>query len=554
MPATVADPRQRSATATHPAAVDVLVDASGRLGPLSYLLPDGMQLRPGDAVTVPYGAASRHGLVLGPSATPQKASRPVLARLGVRVHENDLDLAREVARRYLCDLSAVAPRLSPHHGRDHDPLQPGPLTSTAQVPLPAPVAGPGRTLLVPPLVDETEVAAAEAARLAESGQVLVLCPTTAHVDRVLAWLPTGAVRVDSAAPGGAWPALLSGDAAVAVGTRAAALYSAHRLAGIVVVAEDHPGHQEASMPVSHARDLALMRGRHAQATVTLVTGNPSPVAVGSGLAVQEVVTGEDWPRMQLADRVTTGDYRLLPAPLVAAVSRAARAGTPALVLAERSPARRICTRCHEPRRCGTCPTDAAACEHAPAAPCGRCGGTEVRVVGWDAARIRSLFSGQVEPVTLEQLADRRDAGLVVLFSVDAALAAPSLLPHHLAAHVVLTAARAAGTGGLVVAATAQPDHPLLGDLFGNRSLLALARRTWRVARASGLPPFGRTATIQVARASAPSVAGWPGQVSGPRRAGGDWQILVRLTDADVPALAERIRALQRRGKVRFTLS
>ena len=44
---------QTSSTLT--GAIDVLVDESGRLGALAYLLPDGVEVAAGDAVTVPFG-------------------------------------------------------------------------------------------------------------------------------------------------------------------------------------------------------------------------------------------------------------------------------------------------------------------------------------------------------------------------------------------------------------------------------------------------------------------------------------------------------------------
>lgn len=556
-------------TAPLTGAVEVLPDGAGRVGILTYLVPDGMVVRAGDAVDVPYGKQTRHGLVVGPSPTPQKGTKELLAVLGRRCDPRDIDLARRIATYHFADLPAVLTRLSPPAGRGAAPLHAAPATlppGHRPVPVTDTRAQERRLLIRAPLVDPAALAAQEAVRLARArpgGQVLVLCPTTRMVADVVAAFATGAARLDSRARAGAWAGFLAGTVQVGVGTRCAALYGAARLAGIVVVEEDHPGHLEATQPHTHARDIASARSRALRIPLVLISANPTPAALGAGVHVATAGTRADWPRMRLIDRGTVDPvHRWAPPALRAAIAAENRAGRIPWVLAQRKAAARRCAQCGSPRPCPLC--SSSLCRHRTE-PCPRCGDTRPpRMVGWDAARIADLLDGSaatatgrppsVRVVTAADLAAARDVGLVVVFDIDAALAAPELVPDATAVTLLVSAAQAAGKDGTVIALTDDPACATLADLFGPRDQVAVARRALASAKAAGLPPFGRLVTVRCGQEQAPRVTGWPGRVAGPAKVGDDWEILVRIGSDELLQLARPLARLRRGGKVRVTVA
>lgn len=536
---------------------DVLCDGTGRVGVLSYLVPDGLTVRLGDAVRVPFGTREVHGVVVGPG-NASRATRPILEVFGKRTEAADITLARSLARYHFADVTSVFPRLAPRSGRGADPVEDRVITLRDDLPGPWPVPGSTdrRTLVRAPLVDPAALAAREAARLAAAGedtQVLVLCPTVELVADVLACFTSGAQRLDAKAPRGAWKGFCEGTVRVGVGTRAAALYSAAHLGGVIVVEEDHPGHVEAVQPHTHARDVASARTRNLGLPLVLTSATPTPSALAAGAEVLAVGSSTDWPRMRLVDRSDLDPrQRLLPTALTTALRAAERAGHSPVVLAGRRKAVRRCVRCREPRPCAECTS--SLCRHPEPTPCPRCDATDVRVAGWDAERLGDLLGQRAQVVDLPTLAETKNAGLVVLFDIDAALASPELVPDTLASHVVMSAARAAGPGGTLLALTGDAAAPLLADYFIRRDQLAVARRAVTAARDAGLPPFGRLVTVRSGQARAPRTDGWPGTVWGPRRSGEEWEVLVGLTNQALESFRPHVVKLRRGGKVRITVS
>ena len=553
--------RRRAAPLT--GCVNVLPDNSGRLGTLSYTVPATMEVRPGDAVRVPFGKRYVHGMVVG-AGDPDKATRPVDAVFGVRCDPSDVSLARSIAKHHFSTEAAVLPRLAPKTGRGAEPQPDEPLElapTVVRIPLPQAALTSRRALLVrAPLVDPAHLAASQVQTLLDGhpeGQVLVLCPTVALVEAVLAQFTSGAARLDSKAPRGAWKGFCEGTVRVGVGTRSAALYAAAHLAGIVVVEENHPGHLEATQPHTHARDVAIARSRALRVPLRLICAVPSPQALGADVVVVAVGARTDWPKMRLVDR---GDVdpvaRLLPPSVQSALNSASKAGRRPVVLAQRRSAVRKCVRCSLPRPCQEC--ESSLCRHADPSPCPRCTSTDgVRMRGWDKERLKDLLGKRAKVVSLAELGKVRDAGLVILFDLDAAAAAAELVPGTLLAGVITQAAEAAGHGGQVIGLAdecANGTNPVIDALFGPRDMLVVARSFYTAAKQANLPPFGRVVTVRVKRKSKPSVAGWPGQVHGPRQSGQEWEILVRIPSADLLELAPVVERLRRAGNARVTVS
>jgi primosomal protein N' len=539
---------------------NVLVDGSGRLGALSYLVPDTLSLTPGDAVEVPFGTRQAYGMVLG-AGDPAQATRAVTTLFGKRADATEIACAQLIADRHFVELGQVAKRLSPTSGKGADPVTDWELalTEAAAATLVPDLSRRDddvvdvvrRFAARPPAVDPGLFAAKVTAELAKHGQVLVLCPTVELVDDVLASFEGGARRIDAKADRGAWRGFAEGSVRVGVGTRTAALFSAANLAAIVVVEQERPGHVEARMPNTHARDVALLRSVLCKVPVVFTGAIPTPPALTAGVKLVETDGG--WPEFSVVDRSElSAKQRMLPPAVLTEVRRAAKEGITPLVLVERAQAVHRCERCDNRRDHDGCET-AFGCEHTFDA-CPTCGGGATRPVGWDAARIDRLFGGQVRPVTLKQLASQRDAGLVVIFDLDPAWRRADLSPDVQAAHVLMTAARAAGPVGHVMVCTSEPEQRTLQALAVHRSPRLFALHLWEQYRLHRLPPFGRLVTILLERKTRPSTSGWPGQVLGPRPAPGGWEILVRIRPDQLKRLEPHISRFQRGGRCRVTVS
>lgn len=537
------------------AVVDVLCDGSGRIGALSYVVPQGVAINVGDGVHVPYGQKERHGLVLGPG-NREVASKAVLEVFGPRVHPEDLQTAHAVAQQHFCELSVIAPRLSPPSGRGSAALQTGPICLTTSEPmggLPEALTQGERLLLLHgPLVDASRLAAELALAWSTHGQVLILCPTRELVEAVEAHFTSGAARLDSKAKAGAWGGWIGGTVAVGIGTRGVAWYSARKLGAVVVVEEDHPGHVEASQPYTNAVEVAAARTRAHGARLGVLSTNPTTQGIGCGVKVVAFGGAKSWPRMRLVDRtIFPPGERLLPGPVTAALERAVRQGERAVVVAEDGVARRLCPTCKTPRLLCTRCTGPCTCE---LGPCPQCGETATRWVGWDCGRIARRCPPDVRVTTALQLRHQQDAAVVVVIGIDQALQSTGLSVEHHAARLIVQAAQACKPGGEVLVLTELAEHPLLLDLVERRDARAVAQRAWHSAGELALPPFGHLVQIWVGRAKVPSTNGWPGRVHGPRRVGEEWEIVVRVSREELPQLKKAVGTLRRGGKVRVKVT
>lgn len=534
-------------------AVSVLGDGTGRLGALSYRVPEGMDVHLGDAVHVPFGRREIHGVVIGPG-DEAKATRELLAVYGRRVDPGTLTYATALAAYHGTDLLHVAGRLSPSSARNAAPLEVGPCRLVEGPDLLAGHhQGPRRRFwLRPPLMDPARLAACEAARLAADGvQVLVLAPTVNLVEAIYAEFGSGAVRLDARAAEGSWPAFAAGRAPVGIGTRSTALYSAAHLGALVVVEADHPGHREHTQPVTNARDVAAGRAAACGFAYSATGALPLPSCLVGGVKIVKLGTLREWPAVTVVDRRQfPPEDRLVPPPVERALAAAERDGLEAIVVTSTRQTVRRCARCAHLRPCAECTgAQVTRCTH-PAGPCPRCQGTATRLAGYDPPRLRAMFKKRAKVVRLDDLERADTRRLVVLFDVDGLLRAPGLEPEALAARYLLRCAEAAGPRGRLLVLTDDPAQPLVDELCGHRSSFEMARRLWDDARDQRLPPFGRLVTVRCKRERAPTVRTWPGTVYGPRRVGDEWEILVALEEGDLVTLHERLALLRRRGKVR----
>jgi len=540
---------------------DVLCDDSGRLGPLSYLIPSDLEVHVGDAVEVPFGKRTTRGMVLG-VGNPAKATRAIAKVYGPRAFASEIELARRVAAQNFSTFATIAPRLAPRTKRGNPPLRAGRVSLVKGETFddfcrPLELSDvPRRLLAVAPLVDQSRLAALEAAAMSAKGQVLVLCPTKKVVEEVLAQFASGAGRMDTSPKEGedsAWRAFLDGTLKVAVATRSAALWAAPNLVGIIVVDEDHPGHVEAASPHTNARDIATARTLASGAELVLLSPNPSPLALGAKVKIFAVGADRHWPTTELVFRdIRNKNSVELPSVVRSAMVDARGRGEVPVIVAPAASAVRKCRGCRQTLSCEQC--GGHSCAHLRQVVCPRCGSDESRVVGWDVERVSRVVGRPTKVILATELHEVTGAGLVVLFDADGLLGAPGLIPDRWATTVLLNAARAAGAGGRVVIVTSEIHAAPFDDLVVKHDIVRSAKRTWAAAKEAGLPPFGRLVTLQVASAGAPRVSGWPGTVYGPRPVGKEFEILVRCSNDDLAELGRCIDRLRKRAKLRVSVS
>lgn len=536
--------------------VNVLVDSATRLGALSYLVPEGLTVTPGDAVHVPFGKRTAYGVALG-AGDATKATREVIAVFGRRVHPADVETADELARRHLCDVEKLVPRFAPKSAKGAEPIDAGVVELTPETsPTPMAEGSDSKRILAwcQPGVDRVRFAATRAAELAEHGQVLVLCPTVAGVSAVLSNFVSGAARLDAAASRGAWSGFVNGTVTVGVGTRAAALYSPSNLAGIIVLDPEHPGHVEAAQPHTHARDVALLRAENYDVPLIMVSSICEPTCLAQGVKLH-VAAGEK-RSVRLLDRTdTTNGSKLVPNQVQIDVKQASKRGPVCVVAPGRT--RLVCTHCSSTRECreGHHPTQCS-CEFAP---CSRCGTTTTKPSGWDAVRLQQAFATypdarNIKCVPPEDLPKTHNTELTVVLDADSPTKSASLQPEVAQLRLLQAAASSVRPGGTLTLLTQDAEQPLIAK-FAAGDLRGVARVCYQAAKSAGLPPFGRLVLVRAARANPPSCASWPGRVHGPRQvAPGEWEVLVRCSDADLPLLRAPLERLRRSAKLRITVS
>lgn len=521
---------------------DVVVDGvPARIASLSYLVPDTVTVTAGDAVEVPFGKSRRYGLVVG-HGNPELATREIAAVFGRRVDPIDLAAARRLADMHFSTVTALAGRFAPADHKGAEPIDAGPLELAACPELEVSGAEAlGRCIVVSPTITFAAAAARRAAALAgDTGQVLVLCPSVALVEAVLAEFGSGAARLDAAAAPGAWAGFVAGSVRVGVATAAGAWYSAAELAGIVVADATNPGHVSKSQPYLHSRDIAVARTAGRRIPVELLVD----AADAASLAVGKLWTAGPTASAPVVYASTPG--KPVPAAAVSECSKVTRAGGKVLVVVPEPPPARRCVKCRQ-----ICACSEQLCDHPQCLSCGE----RMATVGWDAGRVSKTFGSKVawcRPSGLSRLRSRYD--LVVVLAADSVLRAASLTPEYTFwRHVAY--ARGCVSASKLVLVVADPNHQAVAALATGRPR-DMARVVWASARDAGLPPFGCLLTISsVAR---PNVARlqFPGSVFGPRRLpDGSWETIVSFRAVglgNAAAAVERLRAALR--KVRVTLA
>ena len=432
--------------------------------PFDYLVPDDLEVVPGQRVQVPFSGRQVRALVveLPVTSTVEPARlRPLRRVLGphVWVRPEELEVLRWAAERFGAPLADVVrhalpdrtvdverraaaagwfpPGASPRPRSDPAP-EPGelarawaPYGDTGTELLDAVATGTGSYLWRPLPGEDLAVRLAELTQLclAHDRDVLVLVPDPGSPTADAVVTAAGDLAVDlRGGPGPRaryrrWLEARCGRARVVVGERGAAFTPLDRLGLAVIVDEANPAYKERRSPRHHAREVVLERARRAGGVGVAVGTVPSAVAwrllrqrrVRPVVPEREaeraarprvqVVTGQGQPRARLTREAT------------AALRAATRAGTYGVVLATRRGEGRalVCRGCGQRLSCRVCAASMGfdhlgglRCEgcgqHLPRTPaCRACGGTALVPLAAGARRLGAeLAAGSdVEVVVLE---------------------------------------------------------------------------------------------------------------------------------------------------------
>ena len=473
---------------------DLLFDLPLR-HPLSYAVPDGLVLAPGQRVSAPVQGRARVGLVLALRdadaaglATVERTLEPAPVLSPVM-----LDLGRWAAAESLSapgsTLSAMLPPV-PRRGS---------MESVAPPPMPAPAAAPA-----PP---ELWTDLGRAARLAElaaraDGPVLVVAPDIESAARWAERLDGG--RLDSGAPDAArraaWFGAGRGRPRVVVGTRSALLVPLPPPTTLALLDEGDTAHKPPGAPRLHSRELLVERARREGSRLILLAGAPAVEtwhhARSGTFQWVAPMTGETaWPEIIAAD--TRGILRNHPLtlPLTRAIEEAGRRGRRVALVVSRGAAALGCDECGEVLRCPDCgvalglartgePLGCRICGRREAAPgaCPRCGGHRLSPFGWSPERVEASVRKRFPALTVARAGPRAarahaaraqvvigGAGVlrglalgslsaVGFIALDGLLRIPDFRAGERAFQSLWAAAEAVGGSGRVIVQTLHPEH------------------------------------------------------------------------------------------------
>jgi primosomal protein N' (replication factor Y) len=416
-----------------------------------YRVGEGLTIRPGARVRVPFGARQVVGVALEAPRVAQPGPRKYKAVAEVLdaeplLPDELLELCRFAAGYYQHPLGEVlatalpsalragrAATLKARAGAPADPGEPAPPLTPEQadalralreaagfhVTLLEGITGSGKTELY--LQRAADV-------LAAGRQVLVLVPeiglTPQLAGRFLRRFGDGVASYHSGMPDGAraqaWLAARAGRARIVIGTRSAAFVPLPEL-GLVVVDEEHDGSfkQQEGLRYS-ARDLAIVRAQRAGVPVILGSATPSLETRQNARAgrygharLSRRVHSVAPPTVRLLDIRSRPLDHGMSAPLLEAVGRHLDAGGQALLFINRrgyAPVL-LCHDCGWQAQCRQCDARMTlhrgrgrlVCHHCGAeqavpAQCGQCGGKALLPAGHGTERIemglRDAFPGK----------------------------------------------------------------------------------------------------------------------------------------------------------------
>jgi primosomal protein N' (replication factor Y) len=212
-----------------------------------------------------------------------------------------------------------------------------------------------------------------------------------------------------------WQRIRRGDVDVVVGTRSA-IFTPLRNVGLIVVDEEHDGsYKQEESPRYHGRDVAVVRGRAAEALVVLGSATPSLESYHNAqngryelIALKKRVLDRPLAQVRIVDMreeyAAEGPDVILSSPLRDALTDRIEKGEQAIVLLNRRGFATVvfCRQCGETLECPNCSVSltvhkAAArarchyCNFARPLPkvCGKCAGPYLEQMGFGTERVEA---------------------------------------------------------------------------------------------------------------------------------------------------------------------
>ena len=510
---------------------DLLFDLPLR-HPLSYAVPDGLTLAPGQRVTAPVQGRARVGLVLAlrdADASGLAAIAGLLEPAPV-LSPVMLDLGGWAAAESLSAPGSTLAALLPPAPRR------GTAESLAPPPMPAPAAAP-----LPP---ELWIEVARDVRLAElaaraDGPVLVVAP---DIESAAAWADRlDGARLDSGAPDAArratWFGAGRGRPRVVVGTRSALLVPLPPPATLALLDEADSAHKPPGAPRLHSRELLVERARREGSRLVLLAGAPAVEswhhAESGRFRFGAPTAGEAagppvWPEVVAAD--TRGILRNHPLtlPLTRAIEEAGRRDRRVALVVSRAAAALGCDECGEVLRCPDCgvplglaragmPLGCRICGRPEPAPgaCPRCGGHRLAPFGWSPERVEASVRKRFPKLVVARAGPRAAGAQVVIggagvlrgltpgslsavgfVALDGLLRIPDFRAGERAFQSLWAAAEAVGGSGRVIVQTLHPEHYAIQAVRRHeRRLFYEPELQFRAEL--GYPPFRRLCLLDV---------------------------------------------------------
>jgi primosomal protein N' (replication factor Y) len=356
-----------------------------------------------------------------------------------------------------------------------------------------------------------------------------------------------------------WRQVARGDVSVVVGARSALFLPLSRL-GLIVVDEEHDGsYKQEDGVIYHARDMAVVRARFAEAPIVLVSATPSLETLTNAaqgryrrLHLPDRHAGASLPAVSVVDlrRQPPPRGRWLTPPLVDAIADTVARGEQVMLFLNRrgyAPLT-LCRGCGHRLHCPNCATWLVEhrligrlichhCGHGERLPeaCPNCGtagafvpcgpgverlSDEVAALFPSARRAIMASDMLIGPHAAEELVgrmDRREIDILIgtqmmakghhfphltlvgVVDADLGLAGGDLRAGERTFQLLHQVAGRAGRAahpGRVLLQTAAPEHPVIAALAAGDSTRFLEVESAE-RRAHGMPPFGRLAAVIV---------------------------------------------------------
>jgi len=505
---------------------DVVFDLPLR-HPLSYRVPDGLALVPGQRVRAPLAGRTRVGIVVGvrrDKADGLKSLDSAVEPVPV-LSAAMIEIGRWAAEESLSSLGGTLAAMLP-------PLPRGDTRESL-----APPPEPSRAAGTPPeLWVDTRREARLAERLgSEKGTSLVIAP---DIEAAARWAERlDAARLDSGAPEmarrAAWFGASRGRARIVVGTRSALLVPLPPPATLVLLDEHDPAHKPPGAPRMHSREMLVERARREGSRLVMLS--PTPSVETWWRADNRHVHRQDaapvpWPEVVTAD--TRGILRNHPLtlPLTRAIEEMARRDRPTALVVTREAAALGCDECGAAFRCPDCGVALALsrserrlscrlCSRTDPLPtvCPDCGGHRLSPFGWGAERVESSLSKRFPRLSISRAPDARldphvqvligttgllrgappgRFGCVGFVALDALLRVPDFRAGERAFVALWAAAEAVGPDGRVIVQTLHPEH------YAIRAVREQSRATFYASELTfraelGYPPFCRLCLLSI---------------------------------------------------------